>query len=87
MGFVVIDDNEKVEPKVKKNFENKESFNKAKVVGCGRLAFRKEPEGEIIDHLTEGTVINMSKEMRGPWVKIRVGDKNGWVMIDYLQKL
>lgn len=61
--------------------QNQKIYTKAK-----NLRFRSEPStetGKIIRELGEGQELSF---VDGPWLKVRLGDEEGWVHGDYVQE-
>lgn len=57
---------------------------KAKV-NCYNLNFRKAPDGDVIDILSEGSVVTILED-NGEWSKVKVDDRTGYVMTKFISK-
>lgn len=57
---------------------------KAKV-NCEKLNFRKAPNGDVIDILSQDATVTILEE-NGEWSKVKVGAKTGFVMTKFISK-
>lgn len=62
----------------------------AKVKGCSKLNFRRTAEtscNNVIDTISEGTIVMVIDKGYGDWTLISYKDKNGYVMSKFLEDI
>lgn len=66
------------------------AYQPAIVHNCGMLNVRVEPRmySEVISVIKSGTIVDMSMifDQKG-WVKIKAGNIEGYVVVDYLKEI